>query len=208
MKIYKTINTKSLRRYSTGHMEVPVKMEALPRTTKRRITTNLKSINNQKCQKIKLHGTPTTKELKKKINQKNQTGQGADHSGWLRKTAVKWQTLGPGMTADLGGLPGRGWLKGTQKWLWATAGVAPVGEPPSLTWESESPLKSDPETSSWAAPFPLWCLPYRQCRSTAKRVALPGWIPKAPSPYNLSAAPRQRKRAKQGGDCHPIWWRI
>ena len=29
-------------------------------------TTNLKSINNQKCQKIKLHGTPTTKELKKK----------------------------------------------------------------------------------------------------------------------------------------------
>ena len=81
MKIYKTINTKSLRRYSTGHMEVPVKMEALPRTTKRRITTNLKSINNQKCQKIKLHGTPTTKELKKKINQKNQTGQGADHSG-------------------------------------------------------------------------------------------------------------------------------
>ena len=39
---------------------------SLPRTTIRRITTNLKSINNQKCQKIKLHGTPTTKELKKK----------------------------------------------------------------------------------------------------------------------------------------------
>ena len=38
----------------------------LPRTTKRRITTNLKSINNQKRQKIKLHGTLTTKELKKK----------------------------------------------------------------------------------------------------------------------------------------------
>ena len=33
--------------------------------TKRRITTNLKTINNQKCQKIKLHGTLTTKELKK-----------------------------------------------------------------------------------------------------------------------------------------------
>ena len=28
-------------------------------------TTNLKSINNQKHQKIKLHGTLTTKELKK-----------------------------------------------------------------------------------------------------------------------------------------------
>ena len=38
----------------------------LPHTTKRRITTNLKSINNQNHQKIKLHGTPTTKELKKK----------------------------------------------------------------------------------------------------------------------------------------------
>ena len=37
----------------------------LPLTTKRRITTNLKTINNQKCQKIKLHGTLTTKELKK-----------------------------------------------------------------------------------------------------------------------------------------------
>ena len=39
---------------------------SLPQTTKRRITTNLKSINNQKQQKVKLHGTPTTKELKKK----------------------------------------------------------------------------------------------------------------------------------------------
>ena len=39
----------------------------LPCTTKRRIT-NLKSINNQKDQKIKLHGTPTTTELKKQSN--------------------------------------------------------------------------------------------------------------------------------------------
>ena len=38
---------------------------SLPHTTKRRITTNLKSINNQRCQNIKLHGAPTTKELKK-----------------------------------------------------------------------------------------------------------------------------------------------
>ena len=37
----------------------------LPPTTKMKITTNLKTINNQKCQKIKLHRTPTTKELKK-----------------------------------------------------------------------------------------------------------------------------------------------
>ena len=35
-----------------------------PHTTKRR-TTNLKTKNNQNCQKIKLYGSPTTKELKK-----------------------------------------------------------------------------------------------------------------------------------------------
>ena len=38
---------------------------SLPRTTKRRKTANLKRINNRKCPKIKLHGTLTTKELKK-----------------------------------------------------------------------------------------------------------------------------------------------
>ena len=38
---------------------------SLPHTTKRRITTNLKSISNQKHHKIKLHETPTTNELKK-----------------------------------------------------------------------------------------------------------------------------------------------
>ena len=37
---------------------------SLPHRTKRRITTNLKTINNEKCQKIKMHGTSTTKELK------------------------------------------------------------------------------------------------------------------------------------------------
>ena len=30
------------------------------------MTTNLKTKNNQNCQKIKLYGSPTTKELKKK----------------------------------------------------------------------------------------------------------------------------------------------
>ena len=37
----------------------------LPRTTKRR-TTNLETKINQNCQKIKLYGSPTTKEIKKK----------------------------------------------------------------------------------------------------------------------------------------------
>ena len=39
---------------------------SLPCTTKRRITTKLKTKNNQKCYKIELYGSPTTKELKKK----------------------------------------------------------------------------------------------------------------------------------------------
>ena len=38
----------------------------LPRTTKRRITTNSKTKTNQNFQKIKLHGSPTSKVLKKK----------------------------------------------------------------------------------------------------------------------------------------------
>ena len=37
---------------------------SLPPMTKRRIITNLKTINNQNCQDSKLHGTPTTKKLK------------------------------------------------------------------------------------------------------------------------------------------------
>ena len=37
-----------------------------PCTTKRRTTTHLKTKNNQNGQKIKLYGSPTTKELKKK----------------------------------------------------------------------------------------------------------------------------------------------
>ena len=36
-----------------------------PCTTRRRTTKNLKTKNNQNCQKIKLYGGPTTKEFKK-----------------------------------------------------------------------------------------------------------------------------------------------
>ena len=37
-----------------------------PRTTQRRTTTNLKTKNNQNCQKIELYGSSTTKELNKR----------------------------------------------------------------------------------------------------------------------------------------------
>ena len=39
-----------------------------PRTIKRQTTTNLKTKNNQNCQKTKLYGSQTTKELKKKYS--------------------------------------------------------------------------------------------------------------------------------------------
>ena len=78
----------------------------LPCTTKSRITTNLKSINKQKHQKIKLHGTLTTKELKKKSTRLVRQTSRADsekprRGGW-----------GAGLTAKVGGLGRQGWLKG------------------------------------------------------------------------------------------------
>ena len=44
--------------------------------------------------------------------------------------------------------------------------------------------------------FLLWPLPHRQQPSAARRVALPWGIPKAPPPYSLSGAPRQRNMAQ------------
>ena len=67
----------------------------LPRTTRRRMTTNLKSMNNQKLQKSKLHGILTTKELKKKSARttrpvrrtagadSEKRGKAAEGRGWL-----------------------------------------------------------------------------------------------------------------------------
>ena len=106
------------------------------------------------------------------------------------------QTLGAGLAAELSRLCGRGWLKGTQSWLWAMAGVAVIGEAPSPTGQSESPLKSTLEMTSQATLSPLWPHPHRQCHCAAKRVALPGWIPKAPPPYNLTGVPRKRNMAQ------------
>ena len=46
-----------------------------PHTTKRRITTNLKTKNHQNCQKIKLHVSPTAKKLKKTFIQSGRRGR-------------------------------------------------------------------------------------------------------------------------------------
>ena len=52
------------------------------------------------------------------------------------------------------------------------------------------------EQSEQVAFFPLWPLPHRQCNNTAKRVASPWQIPKAPPPYNITGVPRQRNMAQ------------
>ena len=144
---------------------------SLPCTTKRRIITNLKSINNQKCQKTQLHGTLRTKELKKKSPRTTRL--------------VRWQTARAGSENLWWGsrLGGQGWLKAKLK-LRADCGLWRL-----LWWEKlpvsyESPLESAPETSRQAALLPLWPLPHRQRSSAARRVALPWGIPKALLPYN------------------------
>ena len=61
LKKKKKVKTRSTFWPDGGVGRIP----SLPCTTKSRITTNLISINIQKCQKIKIHGDPTTRDLKK-----------------------------------------------------------------------------------------------------------------------------------------------
>ena len=63
-----------------------------PCTTKRR-TTNLKTKNNQNCQKSKLYGSPTTKELKKKHS--SRPVRGAETGNWSERTHGKAAAGGP-----------------------------------------------------------------------------------------------------------------
>ena len=65
-----------------------------PHTTKRRTTTNLKTKNNQNCQKIKLYGSPTTKELKKKHS--SRLVGGAEMGSWVERTHSKAAAEGRG----------------------------------------------------------------------------------------------------------------
>ena len=129
---------------------------SLLHTTKKRITTNLKSKNNQECQKIKLHGNLTTMELKK-------------HS--TRPTRlVRWVDR---ENPQGGGLCGWSWLN---KKLRLRADSGPQwGLPPweKLPVSHEGSLENGLEWSRQAALFPLWLLPPRQYCSAAQKVALP-----------------------------------
>ena len=61
------------------------------RTTKRR-TTDLKTKNNQNCQKIELDGSPTTKELKKKPSSKLAGGAEMGSQGGEDSQSSSWRT--------------------------------------------------------------------------------------------------------------------
>ena len=70
----------------------------LPRTTKRKTTTNLKTKNNQNYQKIKLYGSLTTKELKKKHSSRL-VGGAEEEQRWaagVGRTFRKAAAGGPG----------------------------------------------------------------------------------------------------------------
>ena len=67
-----------------------------PCTTKRRTTTNFRIKNNQNCQKIKLYGSPTTKELKKKHSFRQVGGaEMGSRSGENAEQGGGWQMDGP-----------------------------------------------------------------------------------------------------------------
>ena len=84
---------------------------SLLHAAKRRILTNLKTKNNQSCQKIKLYGSLTTKELKKKhssrlVGRGEMGSQGREdmqqggswRTGWARWQLANWAA--PHASAD------------------------------------------------------------------------------------------------------------
>ena len=76
------------------HEDVGVGRYALlPHTTKGKITTNLKSKNNQNCQEIELYGSPTTKEIKKKHSSSQVGGVETENLGREdTQQGSDWQT--------------------------------------------------------------------------------------------------------------------
>ena len=70
----------------------------LPCTTKRRTTTNLKTKSNQNCQKIKLCGSLTTKEIKK-THSSRPVGR-AETGSWVERTLSKAVAGGPSAGVD------------------------------------------------------------------------------------------------------------
>ena len=151
-----------------------------PCTTKRRTTTNLETKNNQNWYKVKLYGSPTTKELKKKHS--SRLLGGAETWGWAsrqrrlaaRRPLVEWAV--PHLHADK---PGQNTaqrdtpcnpqfqpreIKTQNLWLNNPLGVALVGKTPSLTGEftgdtnrvQESTQTYTPRNQHQKGPIWLW----------------------------------------------------
>ena len=80
----------------------------LPRTTKRRITTNLKINKQPKVPENQTAWNTNNQGIKEINNQNHQTGKAADLRGQLRKTQKTRQTVGTGLAAELCGLRRRG----------------------------------------------------------------------------------------------------
>ena len=123
----------------------------------------------------------------------NQTSRNSDNHGITETIKQSKQTdkVADGENPWQGGrLCGRGWLKGKLR-LRAGCGLWRLPWWEKLPVSHESLLETGLEMSRGAALFPLWPLPHKQHHSTARRVALPRWIPKAPPPYNLTGAPNK-----------------
>ena len=72
----------------------------MPPHTRKKKTTNLKTKNNQNCQKIKLYGSLTTKDLKRNIHPDRSEGQ---------RQAARLERTGGKVVAGGRGRGGHGW---------------------------------------------------------------------------------------------------
>ena len=103
----------------------------LPHTTKRRLAANLKTINKQKYQRIKLHGTLITKELKK--HSSRPVGGVKMGSGSWGERGKRTHCKAVDHMGEEG--PAEQETKDSKPLAVNTVGVAKVGETPSLTRE-------------------------------------------------------------------------
>ena len=166
------------------------KNPSLPCTTKRRTTTNLKSINKPKAPENQTAQNSDNQGIKEKINQNNQMNKVEDHAADSEKPPGG---SGPGAQC---------WLKVKLR-LRADCGLLWLLQWEKISVSHKSPLESALETSRQDAWSPLWPLPHRQHTSAARSGATAWWIPKAPPPYNLSGLPRQRNLAQMKEQSNP-----
>ena len=155
---------------------VPAKMETKVETLcvlTQKDTNNQSKTNKQpKPQKIKLHETPTTKELKKKstrtTRQVREWTIGADsEKPWQHSRPWGWGWL-PSWVGCVGGAD----LRGKLSWLWAMAGVAAVGDTPSLTWEFLEKCARDEQVSCTVPSL----APPPQAELQHSKESCPAWV--------------------------------